>query len=142
MQTVIVIGGAGWPSLFLQRCSVSSSVGAGKLWVILVSLAVALTLVLGPDTRDIITAAAQPDDKNWTNAEHAVHGFGLTVLILLIALAFIYPKVFSGAQAIARFIGDPRAEAAGGSIDSVPTNSWALSFTKPPAGNGVSSFCG
>ena len=90
-----------------------------KLWVILVSLAVALTLVLGPDTRDIITAAAQPDDKNWTNAEHAVHGFGLTVLILLIALAFIYPKVFSGAQAIARFIGDPRAEAAGGSIDSV-----------------------
>ena len=90
-----------------------------QLYVILASLAVALGLVLGPDTRDIITAAAQPTDTHWINAEHAAHGFGLTLIIILAALTFVYPKIFSGTQAVARFINDPKSEAARGSIDSV-----------------------
>ena len=90
-----------------------------QFYVILASLAVAVGLVLGPDTRDIIIAATQPTNRHWTNAEHAAHGFGLTLIIILAALAFIYPKIFSGTQAIARFINDPKSEAARGSIDSV-----------------------
>jgi hypothetical protein len=90
-----------------------------QLYVILASLAVTVGLVLGPDTRDIITAAAQPTGAHWIKAEHAAHGFGLTLVIILAALAFIYPKIFSGTQAVARFINDPQSEAARGSIDSV-----------------------
>jgi hypothetical protein len=90
-----------------------------KLYVVLASFAVAVGLVLGPDTREIITAAAQPTGTHWINAERAAHGFGLTLIIILAALAFIYPKIFSGTQAVARFINDPQSEAARGSIDSV-----------------------
>ena len=90
-----------------------------QLYVILASLAVAVGLVLGPDTREIITAAAQPTGTHWINAERAAHGFGLTLIVILAALAFIYPKIFSGTQAVARFINDPESEAARGSIDSV-----------------------
>jgi len=90
-----------------------------QLYVILASLAVSVGLVLGPDTREIITAAAQPTGTHWINAERAAHGFGLTLIVILAALAFIYPKIFSGTQAVARFINDPKSEAARGSIDSV-----------------------
>jgi hypothetical protein len=90
-----------------------------QLYVILASLAVTVGLVLGPDTREIITAAAQPTGAHWINAERAAHGFGLTLIIILAALAFVYPKIFSGTQAVARFINDPKSEAARGSIDSV-----------------------
>jgi hypothetical protein len=90
-----------------------------KLYVVLASFAVAVGLVLGPDTREIITAAAQPTGTHWINAERAAHGFGLTLIIILATLAFIYPKIFSGTQAVARFINDPQSEAARGSIDSV-----------------------
>ena len=90
-----------------------------QLYVILASLAVAVGLVLGPDTREIITAAAQPTGTHWIRAERAAHGFGLTLIIILAALAFIYPKIFSGTQAVARFVNDPKSEAARGSIDSV-----------------------
>ena len=90
-----------------------------QIYVILASLAVAVGLVLGPDTHDIITAAAQPTETHWINAERAAHGFGLSLIIILAALAFIYPKIFSGTQAVARFINDPKSEAARGSIDSV-----------------------
>jgi hypothetical protein len=90
-----------------------------QLYVVLASFAVAVGLVLGPDTREIITAAAQPTDTHWIKAEHAAHGFGLTLIIILAALAFIYPKIFSGTQAVARFINDPKSEAARGTIDSV-----------------------
>ena len=90
-----------------------------QLYVILASLAVAVGLVLGPDTREIITAAVQPTGTHWINAERAAHGFGLTLIIILAALAFIYPKIFSGTQAVARFINDPESEAARGLIDSV-----------------------
>jgi hypothetical protein len=90
-----------------------------QLYIILASFAVTLGLVLGPDTREIITAAVQPTGTHWINAERAAHGFGLTLIIILAALAFIYPKIFSGTQAVARFINDPKSEAARGSIDSV-----------------------
>ena len=90
-----------------------------QLYVILASLAVAVGLVLGPDTREIITAAAQPTGAHWINAERAAHGFGLTLIVILAALVFIYPKIFSGTQAVARFINDPQSEAARGLIDSV-----------------------
>ena len=90
-----------------------------QIYVLLASLAVAVGLVLGPDTRDIITAAEQPTDAHWINAEHAAHGFGLTLIIVFAAFAFIYPKIFSGTQAVARFVNDPKTEAARGSIDSV-----------------------
>lgn len=90
-----------------------------QLYVILTSFAVSIGLVLGPDTREIITAAAQPTGTHWINAEHAAHGFGLTLIIILAALAFIYPKIFSGTKAVARFINDPKSEAARGTIDSV-----------------------
>lgn len=90
-----------------------------QLYVILASLSAAVGLVLGPDTREIITVAAQPTGAHWINAERAAHGFGLTLIIILAALAFIYPKIFSGTKAVARFIHDPKSEAARGSIDSV-----------------------
>jgi hypothetical protein len=90
-----------------------------KLWIILTSVAIAVALVLGPDTRNMVEAAAKPTDKTWLNAVHGIQGFGLTLLVLLGAIAFIYPKVFSGAQALSRFITDPQSEAASGSIDSV-----------------------
>ena len=90
-----------------------------QLYVILASFAVAVGLVLGPDTRQIVTAAVQPTGMHWINAERAAHGAGLTLIIILAALAFIYPKIFSGTQAVARFINDPKSEAARGSIDSV-----------------------
>ena len=90
-----------------------------KLWIILGSLAVAAALVLGPDTGNMVKAAAKPTDKTWLTAVHGVQGFGLTLLVLLGAIAFIYPKVFSGAKALSRFITDPQTEAATGSIDMV-----------------------
>jgi hypothetical protein len=43
----------------------------------------------------------------------------LTAVVLLAALTFIYPKVLSGAQAVARFIKDPQTEASRGSMESV-----------------------
>ena len=90
-----------------------------KLWIILTSLAIALALVLGPDTRNMVVAAAKPTDKTWLNAAHGIQGFGLTILVLLGAITFIYPKVLSGTQALSRFINDPQSAAAGGSIESV-----------------------
>jgi MFS family permease len=112
-----------------------------KLYVILASLTVAVGLVLGPHTRDIITAAAQPTGAHWTNAEHAAHGFGLTLIIIFAALAFIYPKIFSGTQAVARFINDPKSEAARGSIDSVSRQLGNL-ITSATRGNRVHSGVG
>ena len=105
-----------------------------QLYVILASFAVTVGLVLGPDTREIITAAAQPTGTHWINAERAAHGFGLTLIIILAALAFIYPKIFSGTQAVARFINDPKSEAARGSIDSVTKQLGAL-ITSATRGN-------
>ena len=67
-----------------------------KLYVILASLTVAIGLVLGPHTRDIITAAAQPTGAHWTNAEHAAHGFGLTLIIIFAAFAFTRVSELSG----------------------------------------------
>jgi KAP-like P-loop domain-containing protein len=90
-----------------------------KLWIILGSLAAAVALVLGPDTGNMVEAAAKPTDKTWLTAVHGVQGFGLTLLVLLGGIAFIYPKVFSGAKALSRFITDPQTEAASGSIDMV-----------------------
>ena len=54
-----------------------------KLWIILTSLAVAVALVLGPDTQNMVEAAAKPADKTWLNAAHGIQGFGLTLLVLL-----------------------------------------------------------
>jgi len=90
-----------------------------KLYVILFALAVTALLVFGPGVGTIMIAAAQPTGVHWTAAEHAAHGYGLTLFVLIAALAFIYPRVLSGSQAVARFIRDPQAEAARGSIESV-----------------------
>jgi KAP family P-loop domain len=90
-----------------------------KCYIILISLAIATGLVLGAKSRNLITAVARPTDANWTAAEHAAHGWALALLILLAALTFIYPKIFAGAQSVARFITDPQSEAAQGSMNSV-----------------------
>jgi hypothetical protein len=90
-----------------------------KLYVILFALVVTAFLIFGPGVGRIMTVAAQPTSGNWTAAEHAAHGYGLTVFVLLSALAFIYPRVLSGTQAVARFIKDPQVEAAQGSMASV-----------------------
>jgi len=90
-----------------------------KLYVILFALIVTAFLVFGPGVGSIMIAAAQPTGGHWMAAEHAAHGYGLTVFVLIAALAFIYPKVLSGSQAVARFIKDPQAEAARGSMESV-----------------------
>jgi hypothetical protein len=90
-----------------------------KLYVILFALVVTAFLIFGPGVGRIMTAAAQPTGVHWMAAEHAAHGYGLTVFVLLAALAFIYPRVLSGVQAVARFIKDPQAEAARGSMESV-----------------------
>jgi KAP family P-loop domain len=89
-----------------------------RLYVILFALVVTVLLIFGPNGK-ILTAAAQPTSENWVAAEHAAHGYGLTVFVLLAALAFVYPKVLSGTQAVARFIKNPQAEAALGSMESV-----------------------
>ncbi len=90
-----------------------------KLYVILFALVVTAFLVFGPGVGTIMIAAAQPTGVHWTAAEHAAHGYALTVFVLIAALAFIYPKVLSGSQAVARFIQDPQGEAARGSMESV-----------------------
>jgi hypothetical protein len=92
-----------------------------KLYVILLALLITGFLMFGPDIGKIATAAAQPTGEHWTAAEHAAHGFGLTVILALAVLAFIYPRVLTGAQAVARFVKNPEAEAAHGSIASVRT---------------------
>jgi hypothetical protein len=88
-----------------------------KIWVVLACLAATVALVLGPNTHDLIAAAAQPTGQHWINAEHAAHGFALSLLVILASLAFIYPKIFSGTRAIARYINDPQSEAVRGSTD-------------------------
>jgi len=90
-----------------------------KCIVILISLVIAIGLVLESKSRSLLLAAMQPTDARWKAAEHDVHGIGLSALILVSALAFIYPKIFSGTKAVARFIDDPQAEAARGSMASV-----------------------
>jgi hypothetical protein len=90
-----------------------------KLYVILFALVVTAFLIFGPGVGTVMTAAAQPTSLHWTAAEHAAHGYALTVVALLAVLAFIYPKVLSGTQAVARFIKDPQAEASRGSMESV-----------------------
>jgi hypothetical protein len=90
-----------------------------KCYIILISLAIAIGLVLGSESHDLITALARPTGANWTVAQHAVHGWALTLLVLLGAIIFIYPKISAGAQSIARFITDPQSEAAQGSMNSV-----------------------
>lgn len=90
-----------------------------KCYIILVSLAIAISLLLGARSRDLITALARPTGANWTAAEHAAHGWGLPLLVLLASLTFIYPKIFAGAQSVARFITNPQSEAAQGSMNSV-----------------------
>jgi len=90
-----------------------------KCYIILISLALAIGLVLGTKTRDLIAAAAHPTGANWTAAEHAVHGWGPSLLVIFAAIAFIYPKVFAGTQSVARFITDPQSEAAQGSMNAV-----------------------
>lgn len=90
-----------------------------KCYIILTSLAIAIGLVLGAKTRALITAAAHPTSNNWTAAEHAVHGWAASLLIVIAALIFVYPKILTGAQSVARFITDPQSEAAQGSMNSV-----------------------
>jgi hypothetical protein len=90
-----------------------------KLYVILFALTLTVVLIFGPAVGKVVTAAAQPTGGHWTAAEHAAHGFGLSVIIFLAALAFIYPRVLSGTQAVARFIRDPKAEASQGSMATV-----------------------
>ena len=90
-----------------------------KCTVVLISLLIAVGLVLESKSRKLLLAVSQPTDAHWTAAEHSVHGIGLSALILLSVLAFIYPRIFSGTKAVARFIDDPGAEAARGSMTSV-----------------------
>ena len=88
-------------------------------YIILISFAVAIGLVLGTKSRNLITAAANPTKANWTAAEHATHGWGATLLVFLAAFIFLYPKVIAGTRSVARFITDPQSEAARGSMHSV-----------------------
>jgi hypothetical protein len=90
-----------------------------KLWIAIASAAIAIAIILGPQTRTVIAAVARPSGARWVAAEHAIHGFGLTLLILVAALAFVYPRVLSSMHAISRFIDDPGSEAAKGSMDEV-----------------------
>lgn len=90
-----------------------------KLYVILFALVVTAFLTFGPGVGAIMTAAAQPSGVHWTAAKHAAHGYALTIVVFLAALAFFYPRVLSGTQAVARFIKDPQAEASKGSMESV-----------------------
>jgi KAP family P-loop domain len=90
-----------------------------KVAVIVVSAAAAIGLVLGRQSRDFITALAQPTDAHWLAAEHATHGIGLTLFVVFAAVGFIVPRILSGSRAVARFLNDPQSVAARGSMNAV-----------------------
>ncbi len=87
--------------------------------VILVSFIIAVGLVLETKSRNLLLAITQPTSVHWQAAERDVHGPGLSLLIGLSILAFIYPKIFSSTKAVARFIEEPGTEAAQGSMADV-----------------------
>jgi hypothetical protein len=102
----------------------SLMIGAEQRWrrkvaVLGLSLVIGLLLVLGPGVGKLVRAMAEPSGDHWKAAKDETSGAALSLLVILAALIFVVPKVFSTTRAIGRFIEDPTSEAAKGSIASV-----------------------
>jgi KAP family P-loop domain len=89
-----------------------------RLWIIVAAVIVAMSIVLNRHMAGVVSAAIGPTDQKWANAAQKVPGFS-AIFIIIFAFTFLFPKVYSGMRSVARFIDDPGAEAARGSIDSV-----------------------
>ena len=90
-----------------------------KVYIGLIALYLAGVLVVGGHTMDLLGAIVNPKSANWATVGHYVHGWALSLVVILAAVAFVYPKVLSGTQAVGRFVMDPRSEAAQGAMGSV-----------------------
>jgi uncharacterized membrane protein YuzA (DUF378 family) len=84
------------------------------------SLAVAVLIALLPNVRAAVKPGATADEFTADQFIRTVMGQRLAplVLLMLVALA-VWRKVFAAAQAAARFVDDPKSEAAGGSMQQV-----------------------
>lgn len=90
-----------------------------RFYFIFFAVTATVLVLFGPGVGKVVSAAADPSDAHWTAAEKATNGYGLSIVIFLAAFVFLYPKVLSGTQAVARFIRAPQEEAAHGSMASV-----------------------
>jgi KAP family P-loop domain len=90
-----------------------------RLYVIAFAVAVTALLLIDNTVRQILMAAFEPAKPQGVKASYSTHGVGLTIAVILAAVAFFYPRVFSGTQAVARFVKAPQEEAAHGSMASV-----------------------
>jgi hypothetical protein len=90
-----------------------------RLWIIIISFIIVMALALGRKTRDAISAAWHPSDKGWDEVARHLHGYASVAVIIVAIFIFLFPKIYSGMRGLARFVDDPGAEAARGSIDLV-----------------------
>jgi KAP family P-loop domain len=89
-----------------------------RIWVVAAAAIVAMSIVIIFHMAGVAPALITPTHKEWEKAAQKVPGFS-AVFITAFVFTFLFSKVHSGMRSIARFIDDPGAEAARGSVDQV-----------------------
>ena len=108
-----------WPRRFLSPLA-SAMLNPEQRWrrrifIGLISLAVAVGIALIPQVRTLAKPGASTIDSIKTVLGQR---WAPIILLALVAVA-LWPKVFAAAQSAARFVDDPKSEAADGSMQQV-----------------------
>jgi hypothetical protein len=90
-----------------------------KLWILLAAVLAGVILVLTPGGNDTLLSAAPFWDRSRTDTQTAAAG-KLGSLVLVFALfSLLIPRMLTGVNAVAKFVDDPKSEAASGSMAEV-----------------------
>lgn len=91
-----------------------------RVFIVVVTVLIVAIIVLGQNASSLVAALLQPFlGKNWNRVGGHAHGFASAVIAAALLSFFLFPRIYSGMRALARFIDSPGAEAARGSIDSI-----------------------